>query len=242
MGAPSSSRLGEPLVRKLPLKKTGGDVTHAVVKVAASAVPLVGNPLAELVGLIQTPLEKRRNEWLQDLADGVARLEEQGQLARESLSENEAFIDAVARGVQAAVRTGQADKRTALRNATLNSALDQLPDDAERQMFLDLVDRFTAWHLRILKAFQHPRLWAETHNVRYQPTVTSNGEDFIKAAFPELANREAFFRRAWTDLSQTGLVGGNIDAVASAHAWEDPRTTEIGNRFLAFIEEPHGSG
>ena len=72
-----------------------------------------------------------------------ARLEEEGRLMRETLYDNEAFVDAVARGVQAAIRTGQQEKRAALRNAALNAALNLVPDEAERQMFLELVERFT---------------------------------------------------------------------------------------------------
>ena len=130
-------------MEKLPTNRTRGDHALAVARAAGSAVPIAGGAIEELIGYIKAPLDQRRDEWFQVLADGLARLEEEGRLMRETLYDNEAFVDAVARGVQAAIRTGQQEKRAALRNAALNAALNLVPDEAERQMFLELVERFT---------------------------------------------------------------------------------------------------
>src|SRR2546422_762130 len=57
---------------------------------------------------------------------------------------------------QVALRNHQADKRQALKNAILNAALPNPPDDARQQMFLTWVDQFTVWHLRVLSLMRDP--------------------------------------------------------------------------------------
>jgi hypothetical protein len=225
--------------RKSPPHPDGRDTSRTLIKAGAAAVPIVGGPVAELVELIRSPIERRRDEWLRDLAARVANLEERGRLDPTSLPENDTFLDAVARGVHAAMQTGSTEKREALRNAVLNVALGTMPDEAERELFLEMIERFTPWHLRILKAFQDPVAWAERQGVHYEPALTSSLAGFLEAAFPELRSRSGLYGRVWSDLRQAQLtntdsLGGNM----TVDGWRARRTTGLGDRFLAFVTQP----
>lgn len=221
-----------------PDKPGARDLAHVALKAAVSAVPIVGGPVAELMDLLQTPLQQRQYQFWAEIAERVAQLEADGRLRREDLPSSEIFLDAAARAASAAIRTGRAEKREALRNAVLNAALGSGPDESELQIFFDLVDRLTVWHLRILKAFRDPVRWAQDHNVDYRPALSSSRDAFLQRAFPELEARTSFYGRVWADLTQAGLVNGGLSGMMTETGWRSPVTTEFGNRFLSFIEEP----
>lgn len=55
-----------------PPKKSAGDIAHTSAKAALSALPYVGGPAVELFQLVlQPPLEKRRAEWMERIAEGA---------------------------------------------------------------------------------------------------------------------------------------------------------------------------
>ena len=91
------------------------------IKTTLGKVPIPG--LAEVFSRIfAAPLEKRRLEWMKEVAGGLRKLEVEHGVRLEQLQDNPAFIDAVFRASQAAVLTSQEEKKAALRNAVLNSA------------------------------------------------------------------------------------------------------------------------
>ena len=62
---------------------------------------------------------------------------------------------------QAAIRNHQSEKREALRNAVLNAALPNAPEESIQQLFINQVDTFTVWHIRLLDLFKEPPAWFE---------------------------------------------------------------------------------
>jgi hypothetical protein len=68
-------------------KKTAADVAYGVVKAAVAAAPVVGGTVAEIIGLVfGPPLERRRDEWSQQLADAVDEIPKKR--SRSSLQKN----------------------------------------------------------------------------------------------------------------------------------------------------------
>jgi hypothetical protein len=224
----------------MPSDKSVGDAAVAIAKAGLQSVPLIGGAAAELLANVVTaPLERRRLEWLQQLGERLSRLEADGRLKVEDLREDEAFADVVLQASQVALRTSQREKREALRNAVINSALQLSPEESERQMFLQMIDRFTVWHLRLLKAFDNPPTWAKTNGVSYRPAMTSSLSGFLEAAFPELRNRRDLYDQVWSELGVAGLhATGGLHTMMTETGWLASRTTETGKRFLRFIEDP----
>jgi len=97
-------------------KRSKGDAAHAVAKAGLSAVSIVGGPAAELFQyVVQPPLEKRREEWMNQVGKKLQELEARG-VSIEDLQNNEQFISAVMYASQLALRTHQTAKLEALRN------------------------------------------------------------------------------------------------------------------------------
>ena len=114
-------------------------MAQAVVKAAISAVPVAPCwPATELLGLIfGPPIEKRREEWLNTLADAVKEVQnKQADLTAEKLSQDPAFVSTAMRASELAIRTHQKEKLDALRNAVVNAALPGGPDETMQQIFL----------------------------------------------------------------------------------------------------------
>lgn len=202
---------------------TAVDYFTGLIKAGISGIPDWGSPAAEIFGMITAPiLGKRREEWFEDLRtclnDLMAKVDN---LTVESLRNNEEFVSALAQATQAALRTRQAAKREAFRNAVLNVALAKAPAEDLQVMFLNLIDSFTATHLQALEFFQRRD---RSYVGRFSDRVITD-------------------QAVW-DLSERGLLSDTRPLVAQKRDspsglihlhWD---VTSLGGRFLEFIKTP----
>jgi hypothetical protein len=108
-----------------------GDWGHTTAKAVLSAIPIAGGPLSEFFSaLLVPPLTKRREEWLQSIADRLKALEGKVEgFSIEALKDNEMFVTVFMHATQIAIRNHQREKIEALRNAVINVALGRAPDE-----------------------------------------------------------------------------------------------------------------
>lgn len=218
---------------------TLGDQLHTLAKAGIASVPVVGAAASELFTVILAPpLEKRRVEWMNDVAERLKELDERGELKLEDLQDNETFITTVMQASQAAIRNHQSEKREALRNAVLNSALPHAPEELLQQHFINQVDTFTVWHIRLLDLLQNPVVWFETKGMK-PPKFPSSLEQLLEAAWPELKDQYDLLNVIVEELKTKGLYsGGELRTLMSGRGTYDKKTTEIGDSFLEFIKAP----
>ena len=224
----------------LPPEQDKGDAAYAAGRALLSAIPVAGGAAVELFQFIITPpLEKRRNDWMREIGQAVQNLERNKGIAIEDLKSNDVFIDTLLQASQIALRTSQQDKLIALKNAVINSALPQPLEQTLQQMFLDWIDTFTVWHIRVLSLFHNPQKWATDNNKPLPKNISIGGLDTILGhAFPELAQDRALYDQISKDLYQKGLL--NTDGLHTMMSWNGMlarRTTDLGEKFLAFISE-----
>jgi hypothetical protein len=208
-----------------------GDAAHALTKAGLSMIPFVGGPAVELFQLlVQPPLEKRRAEWMQEVGEKLEELEAQG-LDLETLQQNEQFISTVMQATQAALRTHVASKREALRNAVLNVAVGQAPDETVQHLLLEFVDTLTEMHLRILQVF---------HDASPPPGMSMGGlADVLEHHIPSLRGRRDIYDQLWKDLHLRGLVSiAQLHMTMSESGLTGQKTTGLGESLLKFIAEP----
>jgi hypothetical protein len=217
---------------------SASDVVHAVVKGAVSAVPVVGGVLSETLSLVfSPPLEKRREKWIETLAGAIEEIKHRlDDFSPDKLSQNEAFVTTAMHASQIASRTHQEEKLRALRNAIVNAALPDAPDETKQQIFLEHVDSLTPWHLRILAFFESPESWFQRHNIP-RPNITAGGQSHIlEAGIPELRGQREFYDQIIKDLEARGLMpGGGIHTMVSERGLWQARVTTWGREFLRFI-------
>jgi hypothetical protein len=239
----------EPSRKPLP-QPALEDARHAAGKGLVSMIPFIGGPGAELVGLLTSPVEARRDAWLEDLERRLRELEQKAAGFRfEDLGRNEQFVSATLHATQLALRTHQAEKREALRNAVLNVAVRKhLPSDDLQLVFLNLVDRFTPWHLRVLEFFRDPYACYElAHGAKLSRFDFSHASPagVLEKTFTELGSDQPFCRQIVKDLEAAGLLGSSQQHLRFSESWFDEgkthdgalmkRTTSMGDAFLDFI-------
>jgi hypothetical protein len=114
----------------------------------------------------------------------------------EKLTENPVFVDAVVTATRTIEHTHQADKISALRNAVINSGAPDAPDADTQAILLNLIDRFTPSHLRLLTLWDDPPAWFEARGLT-PPTAGMAGSrtQTIEAGLPEMQGRKDFYTR-----------------------------------------------
>jgi hypothetical protein len=215
------------------------DITHSIVKAGLGSVPVAGLFASELfTQIVMPPVEKRRIEWMHDIGERLAILETEGQVDLSELQDNPEFIDTVFKTTQFALRTSETEKIEYFRNALMNTATGESPDQSESQIFLNLIDIYTVWHIRILKLFDDPTLWFENNNLIAPTNIMGGGLKIIlEIAFPELKGRSDFYNLIWEDLARAGLHNtSSLGGMMTSGGLMQNRTSEFGKRFLRFIE------
>lgn len=194
-------------------KPNASDIAHTVVKAGLSAIPVVGGPVNELFSLVVTPsLDKRRDKWIESIARALKELEIQVEDFKiENLRENESFVSAVMYASGVAIRNHQEEKLEALKNAVLNAATTNAPEEDLQLMFLNFVDSLTSGHLKMLKLLDDYK--AKQPSSRYTGVQIefidkSNEKTVITAqkALPDLGVHQNFYDQVLKDLRRRGLL------------------------------------
>lgn len=226
----------------LPTKKSTGDVVREVGRALVSLVPAAGGPLQVVFeNLFASPIERRKEAWLQQLADIV--LEVEGRVADhtpEKLAENEAFVTVAMQASQIALRNHQRAKLEALRNAVLNAALPNPPQEDEQMIFLRLIDQLTPWHLRILSVLDDPVRWMERHGVGNPGWGMGGTSTVLEHCLPDLHGQRDTYDQIVRDLQSEGLLGQGqfLHVMMTGGGMVASRTTDRGKRFIRFITAP----
>ena len=223
---------------------TESDIAQGTARAALAAIPLVGGSITEVLSMVLAPaVTRRRDEWLKELAEALDDLEAKVDGFKvENLAENEAFVSATIQASRIALATHAQEKRQALRNALLNVALKHGPNEDEQQIFLNDIEEFTTWHIRILQCLldneAERRYMAEKVD---NPNVSaaSKREQRLLGTFPELAGRTAFYDTIIRDLHNRGLYPfEGVRGTLMAQPSPTNQTEKRANEFLAFISNP----
>ena len=207
-----------------------GDAAHAVARAGLSTIPVVGGAAVELFQhVVQPPLDRRRNNWMEAVGEKLAELEQRG-VDIDALKKNERFISTVMHASQLALRTHQKEKLAALRNVIANAARGQSPEEALEHMFLDFIDSLSDLHVRILRLFQAPTP---------PPNMSMGGLRIVlERNMPELRGRRELYDQFWKDLYSRGLVNTDgLHTTMSGGGLGQKRTTGLGDQFLSFISD-----
>ncbi|MEL6408418.1 MAG: hypothetical protein AAFR81_28890, partial [Chloroflexota bacterium] len=131
-------------------KDTALDIALTIANFTGALVPPVGAVMA----LVTPVIEKRRNNWVNELEQDLKALEEQiGEFSLQNAINEPEFITALMRASRIAISNHNSEKRQMLRNAILNSSLSDAPDETEQHIFISWLDELTEWHIKLLKIF-----------------------------------------------------------------------------------------
>ncbi|NTV80893.1 MAG: hypothetical protein HGA24_05660 [Candidatus Aminicenantes bacterium] len=222
------------------LKPASGDFAYTAIKAAISLIPWVGGSTAEIFAAIVTPpLQKRRDQWIEDIAKGLEELREKRPgLDWDGLLKSDQFVTATLHATQTALKNHQIEKLEALRNAVLNASIGANLDEDLQMVFLRYIDELTPWHLRVLAYFHDPEaVWKKLQATTPNRIIGSIKEG-VFLEFPELNKDRYLYQQLVADLKARGLLDAFEDGFMSLTGALTSRTSDLGKRFVAFIQSP----
>lgn len=227
---------------ELPTKKSAGDVAREIGRAVVSLIPAAGGPLQiAFENLFASPIERRKEAWLQQLSSVVNEVVGRvAELTPEKLVQNEAFVTVTMQASQIALRTHQHAKLEALRNAVLNAALPNPPQEDEQVIFLRLIDQLTPWHLKVLSILDDPVQWMTRHGVANPGWGIGGPSTVLEHCVPELRGQRETYDQIVRDLQLEGLLGQGqfLHVTMTGGGMVASRTTDRGKRFIRFITSP----
>lgn len=230
-----------------PPSETKSDAVHTLVKASIASIPLVGGAAAEFFSaLITPPINKRRDAWLNSIAEDLKELEKEvDQFKIETLSQNERFISTFLSATQKASRTHVNAKLEALRNAVLNSALDkESEEDFLESLFLDMIEEISSLHIRLLRFFEKYPSIVIYYIKKIGKYDFESYEDVRKEYESELKNLFSSENELIGKLTLNLLTSRDLAKIDDDHSydWKDLPShvslTELGRRFLQYITTP----
>ena len=176
---------------------------------------MIDSPVSTLIGMVQPPLQKRQERFIQRLAERLDELEE-NQIDTEKLA------SALAE-VRHMMLASPVDKHERLINATVNSALSRTLGQSDRKRYMRYLEFFGEWHFRILTLFRRPP----------QTNVMSLSA-LIQERLGDIDDDK--LTRVWSDLYREGLVNTeSLHGMMTSSGVSTKRTTSFGDRFLGFV-------
>jgi hypothetical protein len=108
--------------------------------------------LSELGNLLLNPLERRKQEWVAQVTSALNEIAERFNLLPEELQRNDQFTTFLYAATLAALRTHQAAKLQALRNALVKSAMQPAREVDVGLQYLRYIDELSPSHVLLLSA------------------------------------------------------------------------------------------
>lgn len=193
--------------------------------------------------LYKTPFEKSKIEFQHDICDALNKLTKKGYIIEELRNDPE-FLEIIHHATRIAVASFKEEKRLALKNAILNAAQRNAPEFAIQQIFLNHIERFTEWHIKILKFCSNPKNWFTSHGLA--PAKDGMGglglsfRNHLEAAYKELKPQKDLVNAILTDLYNAELLKDNKDMlnqITTVNQTLTSKTTPLGEKLIKYISE-----
>ncbi len=230
-----SSGSETPAVKAVGASSRMPESVDAFAKLLAGVVA----PLLDRRRIVAPLLDRRRYEWRRELRAGFRSLETQTGVDLSRSREHEVFKETLEVATQIAMGTDEREKKDALRNAILNSAMPNAPARSRQQLFLHLLDIFTEWHIRLLRLFRDPRDWAKNSGHQFPEFQAGRLSQLLEDAYPELHGQQSLYDNIWANIYAHDLTEtATLHRPMSGRGLTAKRLTGLGREFLRFIGDP----
>lgn len=205
------------------------DTVEVVGKTLLSVIPVGGALITSVYDVVKgNCLSKRQALWQSSLEERLNKLE----ITLEEIGNDELFTTALVKATELAMGTARQEKLEYLANAVVNTTKHNL-DEERLLIFLDLLDKYTVSHVKIINFFYNPTRFEGVSTSSYMmgsPTTP------LFSVYPELNND--LFNKIYKDLYTDGIVNTeNLNCTMSGSGMVAKRTTKLGDQFLHFILE-----
>lgn len=211
-------------------KELIAESAEIIAKTLISAIPLGGTLITCIWDSIKANAANRRMEdWKKQIEEKICELD----CTLEDIGNNDLFASAMMKATDIALKTAEDEKRKYLASAVKNSATASI-DESVMMIYLDLLDKYTLWHIRILHLFRNPRAFEQVH---VEGIMMGSASIVVEQVYPDIAKEKELLDKIVKDLQNDGMMaeGSYIHAGMTSNGVAASRTTELGNKFLNFI-------
>ena len=211
------------------LTKCIGELIEISAKTALSAIPIGGTLITSVWDSVKSNCAQHRLEqWMNMIEYRLSKLE----ITLEEISNNDKFTTALFHATESAIKTAELEKREYLANAVLNS-INCNVEESVMMMFMNMVDRYTVWHINILCYFENPKHFFNNETPCFSMGSTKS---LLYEAFPNLCDNEQIVDIILKELQNDGmLLNCNFNATMTERGMLDSRTSELGAQFIKFL-------
>jgi hypothetical protein len=242
-----------------PLARHPDDELHRLTRGLISMLPLGGLMKEMFTSIVADPAQLRRDKIIRDILERLVALEEAGQISAQRLATRPEFASGFIRTISTADRELEEEKLVFLRNAVVNTAIDENLESSLRAMLFSVLERVTTAHIAILRTIEEKNQLLGTKEHALGNILFDRVRYFKKAEECVIPNasfegggsyydgRDIELRSAvLNDLKNMGLVNQRLEVTADVTAWstnpaENGRDlislTTLGVSFLHFIRE-----
>lgn len=209
-------------------KELLSEVAEITAKTLVSTIPVGGTLVTCIWDSIKANAANRRMEdWKNQVEEKLCDLK----LSLDDIGNNELFASAMMKATDIAIKTAEDEKRQYLASAVKNSAMASIDESV---MMLDLLDKYTLWHIRILHLFRNPKAFDQVH---VDGIMMGAASIVVEQVYPEIAKEKELLDKIVKDLQNDGMMseGSYMHAGMTSNGVAASRTTELGNKFLKFI-------
>lgn len=200
-------------------------------KSALSAIPVGGTLITEVWNSIKSNEVKRRLEdWQEKVEDRLSKLE----ISLEDISADPRFTTALVSATEMAIKVAEDQKREYLANAVKNSMSSNM-EESIQLMYLDMISKYTVWHLKILVFFKNPLAFENVDAGHY---YMGSPKEPLYMVYPELKKSDEIVNKIVKELYTDGLMSTeNLNCTMTGSGMVASRTTGLGNGLVDFIME-----
>lgn len=242
-------------------KKTIKDIVYEAAEIGSQAacsslhspvLQVLGNALSSvLFALLKNPMEERRNDWIQQIDMDVYELNKKYNNLEERIRENENVLSTVITASQLAMKTCSKEKLQALRNIIVNTIIYPDYEEYKLQMFLNMIEKFTEWHIRLLYYFSRPEELQKEHKIAVK-SGQFNSQPAMQvfwSLYPEMKTQKGYVKLIMENLFADGLISVDGKFIDTIYQYNPPigiyseecgplakRTTDLGDELLKMIK------
>ena len=210
-------------------KELTENIVEIAGKTALSAIPIGGTLITCIWDAVKgNAIQKRLEDWKEKVEGRLAKVE----LSLDEIGSDEIFASTIMKATDIAIKTMEEQKREYLANAVLNSVNCKM-EESIVMMYLDMVDRYTAWHLKILCYFRNPKAFPQVDESKY---YMGSPLQPLYEVFPELSSNSALVNKMVKDMYNDGVLNTpDMNCTMTGSGMVASRTTDLGNSFVDFI-------
>lgn len=205
-------------------------IAEIVVKTGTSVIPFAGTLLSCLIDEIKSKtMQKRQAEWMEIIENKL----QQCVLDMTSIGSNENFTTAIIKATEIAAKTAEQEKKVFLANAVVNS-IEFNAEESILMIYMELLERYTVWHLQILSHFANPE-----QGIGKENECMGSADAPLYRRYPHMKNRTDLVDKIVVDLQNEGMLtkGTYMNASMTRNGIYAKRTTKLGDEFLRFISD-----